>query len=217
MIKIKICGITSIEDALHASACGADALGFVFYANSPRYLSPERAREIVALLPPFITAAGLFVNENPQRVREIAEFCGLGLLQLHGDEPVGGCSFPPFRVIKALRVKDEGSLQDMASYRVSGFLLDTWAADRYGGTGHVFNWEIAARAASNFQIILAGGLNPDNVGEAVRSVRPYGIDVSSGVESVPGRKDPDKIAAFIRNAKTASVHGREEENVQQSR
>lgn len=201
MIKVKICGITHIEDALHAADCGADALGFVFYGKSPRCISPELGREIVAALPPFITAVGLFVNEELEKVRAIAHFCGLGSVQLHGDEPPEGCSLPPYRTIKALRVKGEETLENLSSWPVSALLLDAWVPDTYGGTGHRFDWQLAARAAREHRIILAGGLTPENVREAVRTVRPYAVDVSSGVETAPGRKDPEKVREFIRRAK----------------
>ncbi len=201
MVRVKICGITRIEDAQHAAACGADALGFVFYAKSPRCLSPESARGIIAKLPPFVSAVGLFVNEEPERVREIAEFCGLDLLQLHGDESPAGSLFPPYRVIKALRVRDAGSLTGAGAYVVSALLLDAWVEGAYGGTGHRFNWDLAAGVAREHRVILAGGLRAENVAEAVRRVRPYGVDVSSGVESAPGIKDPDLVAEFIRRAK----------------
>jgi phosphoribosylanthranilate isomerase len=188
---------------VHAADCGADALGFVFFDKSPRCVSPERAREIIAELPPFVTAVGLFVNEEPRCIREIAEFCAVDVLQLHGDETPQDCLLPPHRVIKALRVKDAASLDSLGDYAVSALLLDAWVAGAYGGTGQVFSWELAARAAEAHRIILAGGLTPENVAEAVRSVRPYGVDVSSGVEAAPGRKDPDKVEAFIHNAKAA--------------
>jgi phosphoribosylanthranilate isomerase len=201
--KVKICGITNIDDARHAAACGADALGFVFYAKSPRCITPEQARSIIAALPPFIATVGLFVNEEPEQIRYVADFCGLDVLQLHGDEPPEGCSFPQRRVIKALRVKDEASLAEHELFRVSGLLLDAWVAGSYGGTGESFNWNLAAAVASQRSVILAGGLTAENVAEAVRAVRPYGVDVSSGVESLPGCKDPQKVADFIRNAKAA--------------
>jgi phosphoribosylanthranilate isomerase len=201
MVKVKICGITNIDDALHADACGADALGFVFFDKSPRCVTPAQAAEIIAALPPMITTFGLFVNEEPDRVAEVAAFCGLDVIQLHGDEPPAACSFPPHRVVKALRVRDAESLAGLGDYPVSALLLDAWVKDRYGGTGHSFDWELAARAAAAHRVILAGGLTPANVAEAIKTVRPYGVDVSSGVESAPGAKDPEKVAAFIRNAK----------------
>ena len=200
-VRVKICGITGSDDALHAAACGADALGFVFYAGSPRCVTPELAASICAELPPFITRVGLFVNEAPERIREIAETCGLDTVQLHGDEESAACDFTPRRSIKALRVRDAASLAGHARYRTSALLLDAWVADAYGGTGQSFNWQLAAEVARQRPVILAGGLTPDNVGEAIRQVRPYAVDVSSGVESAPGRKDPEKVAAFIRNAK----------------
>lgn len=201
MTKVKICGITNIDDALHAADCGADALGFVFFDKSPRCVSPEQARGIIAELPPFVAAVGLFVNEQPQRILEIAESCAIDVLQLHGDETPQDCLLSPHRVVKALRIKDESSLAPLGDYAVSALLLDAWVAGAYGGTGHVSNWELAAKAAETHRIILAGGLNPDNVSKAVRAVRPYGVDVSSGVEDSPGRKNHEKVEAFIRAAK----------------
>lgn len=201
MVKVKICGITNVEDALHAAGCGADALGFVFYDRSPRCLSPGGARQIIAELPPFVTAVGLFVNETPERIRQVADFCGLDIVQLHGDEGPADCASAPRRVVKALRVKETASLDGHAAYAVSALLLDAWVAGAYGGTGERFNWELAAAVARQRPVILAGGLTAENVAAAVRTVRPYGVDVSSGVEASPGRKDPAKVAAFIRNAK----------------
>jgi len=200
MLRIKICGITNEADARHAAACGADALGLVFYAKSPRAVSPEQARRIVAALPPFVTTVGLFVNEEPNRIREIIDYCGLDVIQLHGDETPAQCLYPPRRVLKALRVKGEASLVGVENYQVSALLLDAWHPGSYGGTGCLGDWELAAQVAAKRPVVLAGGLTPDNVAEAIRRVRPYGVDVSSGVESAPGQKDPEKVAAFIRNA-----------------
>jgi len=202
-MKIKICGITNLEDALHACACGADALGFVFYGKSPRCLTPERARAIVVDLPPFVTTVGLFVNEDPQRIREIVEFCGIDVVQLHGDEEPADCEFAPRRVIKALRVRDAASLERQDDYKVPALLLDAWVKGTYGGTGHSFNWELAAAVARRRPVILAGGLTAGNVAEAVHTVRPYAVDVSSGVEAAPGRKDHEQVAAFIAAARQA--------------
>ena len=202
-VRIKICGITSREDALHAAACGADALGFVFYAGSPRCVAAETAAAICAALPPFVTRVGLFVNAAPAQIRAIAEACGLDAIQLHGDEAPAACDFAPRRTIKALRVKDAASLAGHAQFATSALLLDAWVADAYGGTGQACNWELAAGVARQRPVILAGGLTPDNVAAAVRQVRPYGVDVSSGVEQAPGRKDPAKVAEFIRRAREA--------------
>lgn len=203
MVRVKICGITCREDALHAAACGADALGFVFYPGSPRCVTPERARAIIEALPPFVARVGLFVNETPERIRSVADVCGLDVLQLHGDETPEACSYPPQRVVKALRVRDAASLAEHGRYRVAALLLDAWVAQSYGGTGRRFNWELAETVARQRPVILAGGLTPGNVAAAVGQVRPYGVDVSSGVELAPGRKDPDKVAQFIRMAREA--------------
>lgn len=203
MIKIKICGLTHIDDALQACACGADALGLVFYEKSPRCVTWEQARAIVAALPPFVTTVGLFVNERPESIREIVDFCGLDVIQLHGDEGPDACRFPPRRVLKALRVRGEESLAGVERFAVAALLLDAWHPDSYGGTGKLGDWKLAARLAAERPVILAGGLNPENVAEAIRQVRPYGVDVSSGVESAPGRKNPERVAAFIRNARAA--------------
>jgi phosphoribosylanthranilate isomerase len=201
--RVKICGITNLDDAHHAAACGADALGFVFYPGSSRIENPDMARRIIAELPPLVTTVGLFVNEPPARSREMVDFCGLNTVQLHGDEEPDQCCYPPCRVIKAFRLR--GDMQDslFAAYKVSALLLDAFVPDQFGGTGHRCDWTKAAAIASQHRVILAGGLNPENVAEAVRQVHPYGVDVSSGVEEKPGQKDPEKVARFIRMAKEA--------------
>ena len=201
--RVKICGITNLEDARHAAACGADALGFVFYPGSPRFVNPDTARRIIADLPPLLTTVGLFVNEHPARIREMVELCGLSTVQLHGDEEPDQCSYPPCRVIKALRLKETMQDDVFASYQVSALLLDAYVPDQFGGTGQRCDWAQAAPLAAQYRVILAGGLNPENVAEAVRQVHPYGVDVSSGVEAKPGQKDPEKVAQFIRMAKEA--------------
>jgi phosphoribosylanthranilate isomerase len=201
--RVKICGITNLEDARHASVCGADALGFVFYPDSPRFIKPQLARQIIAELPPLVTTVGLFVNETPAYIREVVALCGLNTVQLHGDEQPDQCSYPPCRVIKALRLHDQLGDGLFATYRVAALLLDAYVPERFGGTGHRCDWQRAAVVAAQYRVILAGGLNPQNVAEAVRQVRPYGVDVSSGVEARPGKKDPEKVAQFIRMAKEA--------------
>lgn len=203
MPRVKICGITNLDDARHAAACGADALGFVFYPGSPRFVDPDQTRRIIAELPPLVTAVGLFVNEPPARIREMVEFCGLNTVQLHGDEEPDQCCYPPCRVIKALRLRGDMQGSQFAAYTVSALLLDAFVPNTFGGTGHRCDWEQAATVASQHRVILAGGLNPVNVADAVRQVRPYGVDVSSGVEEKPGQKDPEKVARFIRMAKEA--------------
>jgi phosphoribosylanthranilate isomerase len=197
MVKVKICGITSLADARAAIDAGADALGFVFYDRSPRYVSPQKAAAIIAGLPPFVQTVGLFVDEEVERVNWTADFCGLDLVQLHGAEPAAYCPDVNRRVIKAFRVKDAGSLQGIDGYPVAGYLLDAWSPHAPGGTGLTFDWQLARQAAGARPIILAGGLTPDNVAAAIAQVKPYAVDVSSGVEAAPGQKDHRKINAFI--------------------
>lgn len=204
MARVKICGITNLEDALSAVEAGADALGFVFYAASPRHIFPEQATRIISQLPPFVQTVGLFVNEELNTVNEVADLCRLDLVQLHGDESADYCQQISRRVLKAFRVRSLTCLDPIKDYRVAGYLLDTFSPSFYGGTGTSFNWEIATEAVKRHQrIILAGGLTPDNVAEAIRQVGPYGVDVSSGVEAGPGKKDREKVREFIRNAKEA--------------
>jgi phosphoribosylanthranilate isomerase len=202
-LKVKICGITNLEDALFAAECGADALGFIFYSKSPRSITPDKAASIIAKLPPFITTVGVFVNEVPGQMREILEKTGIKALQLHGEEPPEACGiWTP--VIKSFRVSDFVDLKLLEHYRnASAFLLDTFSRTEYGGTGRIFNWDIAVEAKALGRIILAGGLTPENIGQAVRRVRPYAVDVSSGVEAEKGRKDLKKVKEFIEMAKRA--------------
>lgn len=208
-MKVKICGITTVEDAATAVAAGADALGFVLYRQSPRYVEPAIVRSIVATLPPFVLTVGVFVNEEASRVRTLMDECGLTLAQLHGDETAAYCQSLGRPVLKALRVKDRQAFLALAEYQgrgnVRGFLIDAYHETEYGGTGRTADWTLAAEAARAAPIVLAGGLTPANVGEAVRLIRPYGVDVSSGVESRPGKKDPDKVKAFIEGARLVSA------------
>ncbi|HET9846448.1 MAG TPA: phosphoribosylanthranilate isomerase [Nitrospira sp.] len=200
-LKVKICGITNVEDASVAVAAGADALGFIFYEKSPRYVVPAVAARIIAGLPPLVTAVGVFVNEGLATVRSIMDTCGLALAQLHGNEDAAYCRELSRPAMKALRLKDRSSFLSLAEYQgragVRGFVIDTFSEMAYGGTGQVADWRLASEAAKTASILLAGGLTPDNVADAIRAVRPYGVDVSSGVESVPGRKDHEKVRAFI--------------------
>lgn len=205
MTRIKICGITNLKDALTAIAAGADALGFVVHPPSPRNISCEQAAAIIRELPPFIQTVGLFVNKPSDFVNRAAEQSGFDIVQLHGEESPDYCKLINRRVIKAFRVKDQSVLQEMAEYHVAGYLLDAWSQAAHGGTGETFNWKIAAAAtSSNSRITLAGGLTPENVCLAIESVKPYAVDVSSGVEASPGSKDNQKIYSFIQNAKGAS-------------
>jgi phosphoribosylanthranilate isomerase len=201
MVRVKICGITNIEDAMAAVEAGADALGFVFYEKSPRFINPMSAAEIIAKLPPFIQSVGLFVNEEAEKINWASDYCGLDLVQLHGDESPEDCLEVNRRVIKAFRMQNSVSIEPLKKYQVSGYLLDAWCPDCYGGTGKSFNWEMAAAAGQYGRIILAGGLTPENVAEAIVAVRPYAVDVSSGVESTPGKKAQEKVREFIRKAR----------------
>jgi phosphoribosylanthranilate isomerase len=200
MVRVKICGITNIEDALAAVEFGADALGFVFYKGSPRYIPPDGARGIIQRLPPFITTVGVFVDENPDEVERVLRYASIDVAQLHGHEPPEAC-MTGRRVIKAIRVKELSDLEPLRHYHVSAFLLDTYTPEYLGGTGQIFNWDIALDAKQFGRIILAGGLTVDNIERAVRWVRPYGVDVSSGVEEEKGKKDHRKMRLFIERAK----------------
>lgn len=200
--KVKICGITCLEDAQAAVAAGADAIGLVFYPPSSRYVTPETAAEIVAGLGPFVTTVGLFVNENSTVVKKILALTGLQLLQFHGDESAQYCGQFDRPYIKALRMSpDLDPVIAMSAYpQASGFLFDAWRADQFGGTGITFDWQRMANLSGK-NLILAGGLNPDNVASAVQIVAPYAVDVSGGVELLPGKKDHRALKAFISAAK----------------
>ena len=199
MVRIKICGITNLEDALLAAELGADALGFIFYPPSPRSVEPETAQGIIAQLPPFVSTVGVFVDEAAATVRELAATVGLDWLQLHGQETPEYCRALSRRVIKSFRIQDENSLTGLADYRgaAQAFLLDTYKKGLIGGTGETFNWDLARKAKKYGPIILAGGLTADNVAQAITMAHPWAVDVASGVESRPGKKDPEKLRAFF--------------------
>ncbi len=201
MVRVKICGNVTLKDTMAAVEAGADAVGFVFYARSPRVVSPKTVAAIVSHLPPFVSTVGLFVNEKPDLVRQIVSDCGLAYAQLHGEESPQYCAELRLPVVKAIRVRTGADLANLSAYRVKAILLDAYVEGKIGGTGTTFDWELAVEAKSWGPIVLAGGLTPDNVGEAVRRVQPYGVDVSSGVESAPGVKDHAKVRAFIENVK----------------
>jgi len=189
-MKVKICGITEKEDALRAAELGVDALGFIF-APSPRQVSMEKARCIIKAIPPFVKTVGVFVNEEADTIREHINYCGLDSVQLHGDESPEFCrELMPYS-LKAFRIKDDSSLQLCAGYqaKVRALLLDTYARDKAGGTGKTFDWQLAATIKeSEIPVILSGGLGPSNIEEAIQVVRPYAVDVNSGVEERPGKK-----------------------------
>ena len=201
MIKVKVCGTTNFEAALWAVQQGADALGFIFYKKSPRDIAMKEAKEIISALPPFVETVGVFVNESADRVNRIAETCKLGVVQLHGDESPSFCKRIKRKVVKAIRVQDEAWVKNLSAYPVSGFLLDTYEEGKQGGTGKTFDLNLAHRAKKFGPVILAGGMKPSNVGAAVSRVRPYGVDVCSGVEQSPGKKDPEKVRMFIKAVK----------------
>jgi phosphoribosylanthranilate isomerase len=211
MVSVKICGITSVEDAQAAVAAGADALGFVFFPPSPRHITPPQARHIIRTLPPFVTTVGLFVDVPAAMIHDIAGRCGLDRIQLHGHEPPEFCRLFTPPVIKAFRMKTACSLSSLADYEVAAFLLDAYVEGALpGGTGKSFSWELAARAKPYGPVILAGGLTAENVAAAIVQTRPYGVDVSTGVERSPGVKDHAKVRRFIARAKAALADEREE-------
>jgi len=208
-VRVKICGVTRLEDANEAWAAGADALGLNFYPRSPRYVEPGVAAALARTRPALGAVVGVFVNESPDIIRARVRECGLTVVQLHGDEPPEACTGFGVPVIKALRVRGPEDVAKARTYVGAGdvatLLLDG-AAPGYGGGGVTFDWSLVARLTdAGLPVLVAGGLGPDNVAEAVRATRPYGVDVASGVESSPGIKDARAVRAFIRNAKAVNL------------
>ena len=210
--RIKLCGVTNPDDAAMAVAMGVDALGFIFPARSPRALGPERVEEIIARTPPFVDAVGVFVNHDPVEIVEIIKRCGLTLAQLHGDESPAYCrklaeDARPCRLIKAFRVRGETDEDNFAPYQevVSAFLLDTWHPAIRGGSGESFDWRRVASFNLRRPCILAGGLTADNVGMAISLARPFAVDINSGVEDEPGRKNQGKLQQVIKQARLADA------------
>jgi len=203
--RIKICGITNLADAQAAVEAGADALGFIFYEKSPRFVPLKTAAEISKQLPPFVMRVGVFVNAPEDFVlRAIAE-CNLTMLQFHGDEPPEFCTQFGLMSMKAFRIRDAETLKLIPNYQTDAYLLDAFSSTTLGGTGEKFDWELAVEAQKfGKPIFLAGGLTPENVTEAVKKVQPFGVDVSSGVELSPGKKDHAKVKAFIAAAKSVA-------------
>lgn len=209
MTRIKICGITDVDDARDAALLGADAIGLNFHPESPRSVTPERAMRIIDSLPPFVTSVGVFVNYgDPEALEDFASSIRLDAVQLHGDETPDYCSvISRVKVIKAFRVHDTFRVDSLRNYPVSGFLLDAYSEHARGGTGETFEWSRAAGANAFGRVILAGGLDPDNVGAAVAELHPFAVDVSSGVERRPGRKDYDLMRRFVESVHEADGKG----------
>ncbi len=203
---IKICGITTKEQAAETAALGVDALGFVF-ATSPRQVSMEEARCIISTMPPFVSSVGVFVDEEMEQIRRIIDYCGIDFVQLHGSESPDFCKALAPRAIKAFRIRDEKEILKLPAYEpwVRGFLLDAWSTKAMGGTGTTFDWSLAERAATMVKkpVILAGGLTPDNIQDALKQASPWGVDASSGLEKVPGHKDMEKVTDFVQKIKKA--------------
>lgn len=196
MVRVKICGIKRLEDAMAAVEAGADAIGLNFWRPGRRYVPPEVARVIARALPPFVTRVGVFADEDAERIREIASLCGLDALQLHGSESPEFCRQFDRPVVKGIKVRGPESVGGLGRYQVSAFLLDAHVPGEMGGTGRAFDWGLAALAKEAGPVILSGGLTPENVGDAIRAAHPYAVDVATGVET-DGRKDPAKIRAFV--------------------
>jgi phosphoribosylanthranilate isomerase len=207
MVRVKICGITNLEDAKAAIDLGADALGFNFYRRSPRYVEPINAKPIVEALPPLVSLVGIFVDEfSPERILSIIHAIGIGSVQLHGSEsPDYARKISELRLIKAFRVDEKFEVGQLVSYRVGAYLLDAYDPKQVGGTGQTFNWDIAIAAKQHGRVILAGGLGPENVYDAILHVRPYAVDICSSIESEPGKKDLAKMETLFREINRARV------------
>jgi phosphoribosylanthranilate isomerase len=213
-IRIKICGITQYEDAKVAVSLGVDALGFIFYQKSPRYIHPLDACEIIRRLPPFVSKVGVFVDDSIETIRTIAGQTGIDTIQLHGSEPPQLCAeLQPLSVVKAFSVQPGFDCASLKQYPAQGYLLDTWDEKLKGGSGATFDWEVARQAAKSYpNIILAGGLNPSNIAEALENVEPYGVDLNSGVEVRPGVKNPYKMrdaVTIVKNWKLQTASSRQ--------
>ena len=203
MVKVKICGITNLDDARSAVAAGCDALGFVFYRKSPRYISPDDVSGIIRKLPGKIVKVGVFVDEKAQRIKNIAKLCRLDFVQLHGRESVNFCKkLKGLKIIKAFRVKGTIDENDISRYKVKAYLFDTYVKSKAGGTGKSFNWSLLCGIKrTKTPVFLSGGISSKNVKKAVKTVKPQWVDVSSSVEKLPGRKDAKKVREFIKAAK----------------
>jgi phosphoribosylanthranilate isomerase len=209
-VRVKFCGITSSADAEKAVSAGSDALGFVFFKDSPRYIEPESAGAIIKTLPPFVTSVGVFVNEDIRFIQDCAEKCGLGAVQMHGDETPEYCSIfrglglKGIKLIKGIRLKDQESIRSIEDCQADAVLLDAYKKDIYGGTGKVLDRSLAVLAKEyGKKLIISGGLNPDNVREIIEELKPYAVDVSSGIESSPGEENIELMEEFIQEVRAA--------------
>lgn len=200
-MRIKICGITNLEDALVCQKCGADAIGYIFYPESKRFLEPQKAAEISRQLSPFITKVGVFVNESARQVNEIAALAGLNAVQLHGEEEPEIIRQINYHVIKSFRVKSDFDFKILNAYTNCSFLLDTFSDKEYGGTGHSFNWQLVPEALRN-KVILAGGISLDNIEFIWNEIKPAAVDLSSALELYPGKKDQKKIISLLKKIKS---------------
>ena len=202
-VRVKICGITNTGDAVAAVDAGAEALGFMFFENSKRNMPPAVVSEIIRELPPFVSKVGVFVNASEDFVREVIDATRIDTLQFHGEESAGFCGKFPLKAIKAFRIRNRDSLGECLNYQNHAWLLDSYVEGAQGGTGVAFDWEVATEATKfSRMVVLAGGLKVETVADAVRRVRPFAVDVSSGVESAPGKKDHGRLREFVAAAKS---------------
>jgi len=208
MIPVKVCGITTLEDARYAAHLGYSAVGFIFYPKSPRCVDPGRVKDIVSQLPPFVTTVGVFVNEKADTIKHICEYTKLTMLQLHGDESPEFCNAMPLRVMKAFGIDESFDFSQLAAYaepNVAAFILDKHSPELVGGTGQTFDWDLVQKAREYGRIILAGGITPFNVQDAIKEAEPFGIDVNSGVEVLPGKKNRVKLKELLEKVKRLKV------------
>jgi phosphoribosylanthranilate isomerase len=203
-LRVKVCGITNLDDALWAAEAGADALGLIFVEGTPRFVTPAAAAAIVAGLPPFVCPVGVFWDHAPAHVTQVVDECGLGAVQLHGAEPPEAVAAAPRPVLKTIKLRGPDDLALLDRYKPAAFLLDSPARWSEGEPRHPISWTLAREASRRARVVLSAGLTPETVAEAVRVARPWGVDVNSGVESQPGRKDPEKVRRFIRAARAAA-------------
>ena len=206
MTEVKICGITSTEDALVAAHCGATALGFIFYPPSPRYVKPFDAKKIISALPYTLVKVGVFVNDEPENIKKIVDSCALDMIQLHGDESPEYCrQCPVSMMIKAVELKNNDDIDRVLAYPVTALLIDTRDAGLYGGTGKKSNWDLAGDLRGKKPLILSGGLNAENVVDALKTVAPDALDINSGVEASPGKKDHQKLARIFEIIRASDI------------